>query len=51
MRFVVKGEARAGRAGVFSGVVLSSIGELVVGVNDKLPERDWNVDNWEEVSK
>ena len=25
--------------------------ELVVGVSDKFPERDWNADSWEEVSK
>ena len=50
-RLVVMGGAWAGMARVSSRVVLSSIGELVVGVSDKFPERDWNADSWEEVSK
>jgi hypothetical protein len=42
---VVVREARVGATSVFSGGLLSSVGELVVGVDDKLPERDWNADS------
>ena len=50
-QLVAMGGAWAGTARVSSRVVLSSVGELVVGVSDKFPERDWNADSWEEVSK
>ena len=44
-------ESRAGMGSISSRSVLNSDGELVVGVDDKFPERDWNTDSWEEVSK
>lgn len=51
MRFEVVEEAWAGVAGVFPGGMLSSVGELVVGIDDIFPERDWNADSWEKVSR
>ena len=33
------------------GGMLSSVGELVVGIDDIFPERDWNADSWEKVSR